>query len=120
MVLTHADSHKKSPETGLFFDGCLTWIVRAAKATAHPFRGLTRSLPSPWREGRESEPQIVVLTHADSHKKSPETGLFFDGWKTGEETEQKSAQIYYMFVNHRSEILSMKEQVQLIRGVLAA
>ena len=43
-----------------------------------------------------------------------------NGWKTGEETEQKSAQIYYMFVNHRSEILSMKEQVQLIRGVLAA
>lgn len=43
-----------------------------------------------------------------------------NGWKTGEETEQKSAQIYYMFINHRSEILSMKEQVQLIRGVLAA
>ena len=42
------------------------------------------------------------------------------GWKTGDETEQKSAQIYYMFINHRSEILSMKEQVQLIRGVLAA
>ena len=52
--------------------------------------------------------------------KKPPQGRSFVGWKTGKETEQKSAQIYYMFINHRSEILSMKEQVQLIRGVLAA
>ena len=54
-------------------------------------------------------------------KISQKSGRYYQiGWKTGDETEQKSAQIYYMFINHRSEILSMKEQVQLIRGVLAA
>ncbi|MBQ8672277.1 MAG: hypothetical protein IJ525_07140 [Alphaproteobacteria bacterium] len=46
--------------------------------------------------------------------------LIYYGWKIDEETEQKSAQIYYMFINHRSEILSMKEQVQMIKGLLAA
>lgn len=55
-----------------------------------------------------------------ANKKKHHKGAFSVGWKTGEETEQKSAQIYYMFINHRSEILSMKEQVQMIKGLLAA
>lgn len=61
--------------------------------------------------------KVILLSRL---QKKPLKAACKIGWKTGEETEQKSAQIYYMFINHRSEILSMKEQVQLIRGVLAA
>jgi hypothetical protein len=44
----------------------------------------------------------------------------FIGWQGGSELEQKSAQIISMFVSHHEEILAMKEQVQMIRGLLAA
>ena len=42
------------------------------------------------------------------------------GWQDGDYAERKSAQLYCILVNHRSEILEMKEQVQLIRSLLAA
>ncbi len=42
------------------------------------------------------------------------------GWQKEEYVEQKSAQLYCVLVNHRSEILEMKEQVQLIRSLFAA
>ena len=42
------------------------------------------------------------------------------GWQKEEYVERKSAQLYCVLVNHRSEILEMKEQVQLIRSLLAA
>ena len=45
---------------------------------------------------------------------------FFAGWQNGSKQERKSAQLYRVLVNHRSEILEMKEQVQMIRGFLAA
>lgn len=42
------------------------------------------------------------------------------GWQKEEYVERKSAQLYCVLVNHRSEILEMKEQVQLIRSLFAA
>ena len=42
------------------------------------------------------------------------------GWQKEEYVERKSAQLYCILVNHRSEILAMKEQVQMIRSFLAA
>ena len=42
------------------------------------------------------------------------------GWQDSSEQERKSAQLYCIFVNHRLEILEMKEQVQMIRSFLAA
>ena len=71
------------------------------------------------RTARDSIPSWFEPKGKAATKKAPKKGLI-SGWKTGEETEQKSAQIYYMFINHRSEILSMKEQVQMIKGLLAA
>jgi len=42
------------------------------------------------------------------------------GWQDSGEQERKSAQIYCALVNNREKILAMKEQVQMIRGLLAA
>ena len=42
------------------------------------------------------------------------------GWQKEEYVERKSAQLYCILVNHRSEILAMKEQVQMIRSFLAS
>ena len=42
------------------------------------------------------------------------------GWQTEEYVERKSSQLYSVLVNHRLEILEMKEQVQMIRDFLAA
>ena len=42
------------------------------------------------------------------------------GWQNGSDQERKSAQLYRILVNHRAEILAMKEQVQMIRSLLAA
>ncbi|MBQ8436846.1 MAG: hypothetical protein IJX20_04270 [Alphaproteobacteria bacterium] len=42
------------------------------------------------------------------------------GWQDGSDQERKPAKLYCVLVNHRSEILAMKEQVQMIRGLLAA
>ena len=45
---------------------------------------------------------------------------FFIGWQDSSKQERKSAQLYRVLVNHRSEILEMKEQVQMIKSFLAA
>ena len=74
----------------------------------------------PQKRADNSIPSWFEPNGKTPNKKTTIKVVVFVGWKTCEETEQKSAQIYYMFINHRSEILSMKEQVQLIRGVLAA
>ena len=42
------------------------------------------------------------------------------GWQNGSDQERKSAQLYRILVNHSSEILEMKEQVQMIRNLLVA
>lgn len=64
---------------------------------------------------------VLICYHSASQQKNPPFQVdFFVGWKIDEETEQKSAQLYCVLVNHRSEILEMKEQVQLIRSLLAA
>ena len=42
------------------------------------------------------------------------------GWRDDGEIQRKSDQIYNILVSHYSEILAMREQVQLIRGFLAA
>jgi hypothetical protein len=44
----------------------------------------------------------------------------FIGWQNSSERERKSAQIYSLFVSHHEEILAMKEQVQMIKEMLAA
>lgn len=41
------------------------------------------------------------------------------GWRDDGELERKSAQIYSIFVGQHDKILAMKEQVLLIRGLLA-
>ena len=42
------------------------------------------------------------------------------GWQDSSKQERKSAQLYRVLVNHRLEILEMKEQVQMIKSFLAA
>lgn len=42
------------------------------------------------------------------------------GWRDDSEIQRKSDQIYSILVSHYSEIMAMREQVQLIRGFLAA
>ena len=47
-------------------------------------------------------------------------GWYFIGWRDDSEIQRKSDQIYSILVSHYSEIMAMREQVQLIRGFLAA
>ncbi len=42
------------------------------------------------------------------------------GWRDDGESERKSVQIYSIFVGQHDKILAMKEQVLLIRGLLAS
>ena len=42
------------------------------------------------------------------------------GWQDDSEIQRKSDQIYNILVSHYSEIVAMREQVQLIKGFLAA
>ena len=46
--------------------------------------------------------------------------LLQSGWRDDGEIQRKSDQIYNILVSHYSEIMAMREQVQLIRGFLAA
>ncbi len=63
---------------------------------------------------------LLVKQYQITNKKTSLLGGFFLGWQKEEYVERKSAQLYCILVNHRSEILEMKEQVQLIRSLLAA
>lgn len=42
------------------------------------------------------------------------------GWRDDSEIQRKSDQIYNILVSHYSEIMAMREQVQLVRGFLTA
>jgi len=42
------------------------------------------------------------------------------GWQKYTGTEEKSAQIYTVLINHYNEILAMKDQVKLIKSLLDA
>lgn len=61
--------------------------------------------------------KVILLSRL---QKKPLKAACKIGWQKEEYVERKSAQLYCVLVNHRSEILEMKEQVQLIRSLLAA
>ena len=63
---------------------------------------------------------VLAMTSAPQQKKPPFQVDFFAGWQDSSKQERKSAQLYRVLVNHRSEILEMKEQVQMIKSFLAA
>ena len=63
------------------------------------------------------EPQIIIKNQEVT---SENVTSVLSGWQGSSERERKSAQIISMFVSHHDEILAMKEQVQMIRGLLAA
>ena len=60
---------------------------------------------------------LVFVRH---QPKNPAKNGIFIGWRDDGEIQRKSAQIYTMLVSHHEEIMAMREQVQLIRGFLAA
>ena len=66
---------------------------------------------------RGFEPQILFKNQEVTSENATSV---LSGWRDDCETEGKSGQIYYILVSHCEEILAMKEQVQLIRGFLAA
>ena len=63
------------------------------------------------------EPQILLK---NQEVRSQNLTSVLSGWRDDGEIQRKSDQIYNILVSHYSEIMAMREQVQLIRGFLAA
>lgn len=54
----------------------------------------------------------------NKRKKDKKSSFVICGWRDDSEIQRKSDQIYSILVSHYSEIMAMREQVQLIRGFL--
>lgn len=54
----------------------------------------------------------------NKRKKDEKSSFVICGWRDDSEIQRKSDQIYNILVSHYSEIMAMREQVQLIKSFL--
>lgn len=80
----------------------------------------SRLLPKKSGKNLDSEPVGSFLTPSSPIKKTTLTVVFFIGELDSHELAQNLVININFFLNHRSEVLAMKEQVQMIKGLLAA